>query len=206
MTDDEHTVMMREKILSAAEKAFEVGGYTQTTIDAVAAEAGIAKGSIYNYFHSKRDLFIGVFTRTMDIQRNQTEQLLQQQLSASDKMLAILNDWYSQMSYYKQIGRLFLEFWATAARDDREGEISTTTMRVYDNWRNVLVPIIVEGMESGEFRGDFDPEIAATLIMSIADGVIIHAILDFGIDLNQQLFTAITRAVLAGLGASRPKD
>ena len=52
----------REEILAAAEKVFEANGYAAATIDAVAAAAGVAKGSIYNYFKSKQDLFTQLFS------------------------------------------------------------------------------------------------------------------------------------------------
>lgn len=206
MTNNEHAIKMREKILSAAEKVFEVGGYTQTTMDAVAAGAGIAKGSVYNYFRSKRDLFIGVFIRAMETQRDETEKLLVGQLSASQKLSCILDDWFAKMAYYKRIGGLFLEFWATAARDDQDGEVATTVNRMYGSWREVLVPIIVEGAKSGEFKRQFDPDTAATLIMSIADGITVHTILDPALDVDEELLAAIKRAIMAGLGATGSAD
>ncbi len=206
MTNDDHTVKMREKILSAAERVFEVGGYTQTTIDAVAAEAGIAKGSVYNYFRSKRDLFIGVFVRAMDAQRQESEKLLHDRLSASQKLFGILDQWFAGMPYHRRLGGLFLEFWATAARDEQDGQVAATVNRIYNTWRQVLMPIIVEGVEAGEFKGQFDPEMAATLIMSIADGITVHAILDPALNIDEKLLAAVKRAITAGLNATESAE
>jgi len=47
----------REAILAAALDAFAAGGYHETSLEDVAARAGISKALIYEHFPSKRDLF-----------------------------------------------------------------------------------------------------------------------------------------------------
>lgn len=51
---------VREQLLDAARRQIETGGYTKTTIRSVAAECGIAVGTVYNYFPSK-DMLIASF-------------------------------------------------------------------------------------------------------------------------------------------------
>ncbi len=46
----------REAIMQAALRLFAERGYHATTISAIAQEAGIAKGLVYNYFASKQEL------------------------------------------------------------------------------------------------------------------------------------------------------
>ncbi|WP_427869387.1 TetR/AcrR family transcriptional regulator [Leucobacter luti] len=49
-------ITARDRILSAAAHRFYSGGITATGIDAITAEAGVAKQSLYNNFASKSDL------------------------------------------------------------------------------------------------------------------------------------------------------
>lgn len=51
------------QILSAAAKVFATKGYQRATTREIAAEAGVAEGTIYNYFESKRDLLIAMSSR-----------------------------------------------------------------------------------------------------------------------------------------------
>ncbi len=51
---------MREELLKTARKQIESRGYARTTIRSVAAECGIAVGTVYNYFPSK-DMLIATF-------------------------------------------------------------------------------------------------------------------------------------------------
>jgi len=50
----------REKLLSEAAKLFAQRGYSQTDMAELASRAGVAKGSLYNYFESKQELYVYV--------------------------------------------------------------------------------------------------------------------------------------------------
>jgi len=52
----EHTGKM-EQILEAAIKVFACKGFHNAKIEEIAIEAGIGKGTVYEYFRSKQDLF-----------------------------------------------------------------------------------------------------------------------------------------------------
>src|SRR5258706_6804614 len=48
----------RETILDAALRAFARSGFEATSVDAIAAEASIAKGTVYLYFESKAEIYL----------------------------------------------------------------------------------------------------------------------------------------------------
>ncbi|HZU71530.1 MAG TPA: helix-turn-helix domain-containing protein, partial [Acidimicrobiales bacterium] len=51
----------REHILKAALRCFARRGYHATTVDDIAAEAGVSKGAPYVYFESKEALFRALY-------------------------------------------------------------------------------------------------------------------------------------------------
>src|SRR4030042_2050538 len=53
----------RDKILEAARCRFRRFGYSKTTMEEIAADAGISKGTIYIYFRNKEDIFIELIRR-----------------------------------------------------------------------------------------------------------------------------------------------
>jgi TetR/AcrR family fatty acid metabolism transcriptional regulator len=53
----------RAHILEAAAKTFAAKGFHGTTVKEVAQEAGIATGTIYNYFENKEALLMGIFAQ-----------------------------------------------------------------------------------------------------------------------------------------------
>ncbi|MER7128411.1 TetR/AcrR family transcriptional regulator [Streptosporangium saharense] len=56
----------RQEILTAARSVFTAQGYVGTSMDAVAAEAGASKRTVYQYFADKEELFAGVVLDTVD--------------------------------------------------------------------------------------------------------------------------------------------
>src|SRR5690242_6001385 len=59
----------RNQILDAAQRVFAAQGFHGATVRDVARAAGVADGTIYNYFASKTDLLFGLLNRL-----NQSEQ------------------------------------------------------------------------------------------------------------------------------------
>src|SRR2546422_2175742 len=53
----------REQILGAATRAFARAGFTATSLDDVAAEAGITRVILYRHFESKADMYRAVLDR-----------------------------------------------------------------------------------------------------------------------------------------------
>ena len=50
----------RRAILDAARRVFFSNGFAQTSVDTIAAQAGVSKQTIYNHFGDKRALFVAV--------------------------------------------------------------------------------------------------------------------------------------------------
>ena len=63
------TEARREQVLDAATKVFAERGFHKATIKHIASEAGVADGTIYNYFADKSDLLLGLLDRI-----NETDQ------------------------------------------------------------------------------------------------------------------------------------
>jgi len=54
-----------EIILDAAEQIFKRYGYSKTTMDDIAREAMIGKGTIYYYFNTKEDIFLAIMSKVI---------------------------------------------------------------------------------------------------------------------------------------------
>ncbi len=71
----------RTQILDAAAKVFATKGFHPTTIRDIAKEAGIAEGTIYNYFENKTALLFGILDL---LTRNAQQEAGQIELPATD--------------------------------------------------------------------------------------------------------------------------
>ncbi len=72
---------LREQILEAAEKRLWHYGIKKTTIDEIASDAGVGKGTVYLYFDSKEDVACAIMARYKE------EIIEQQEAVARDRSL-----------------------------------------------------------------------------------------------------------------------
>jgi AcrR family transcriptional regulator len=61
----------REIILATALQVFMEQGYAAASMSTIAARLGGSKGTLYNYFRSKAELFVAVIQNRCDLQQNQ---------------------------------------------------------------------------------------------------------------------------------------
>src|SRR5438128_8509885 len=57
---------IRKRIVTAALNLFQTKGFDATTTKAIARKAGIAEGTVFNYFKSKEDIALHFFEQEVD--------------------------------------------------------------------------------------------------------------------------------------------
>jgi TetR/AcrR family fatty acid metabolism transcriptional regulator len=191
----------RQAILSAAERVFDAHGYAAATMDAVAQHAGTSKGSLYNYFRNKRDLFTQLFAAMLAGDEAAADQLVNEPIPATEKLHRFTDNWFDRLTHFTRVGRLTLEFWATAAREEGRGELSAAFAKMYDRGRRRIEAILTEGIEAGQFRPDIDVSIAGPLILSVFNGIIVQSILDVGAEFDASYLNALKHGLVASLSS-----
>ena len=197
----------RKAILDAAMALFDRQGYASTTVDDVAAAAGLSKGSIYNYFDSKQDIYTQLFNRAVLQDEADVNALVAAPMGAGKKLCAILDYWYQGFAVDLKMGRLTLEFWATAARETRPEPLAENLQAAYGRWIARIGRIIQAGIDSGEVDPPIDPEAHATLFLGLIHGLMLNAILGIGSTVDEKFMASMKRSILVGLGIRQaPND
>lgn len=189
----------REAVLNAAAEVFTEHGYARATIDEVASRAGVAKGSVYTYFKSKRHLFTEVFSHHYPQREAELLVQLRGKSSAADKLQMMFEAWYQHHAQCAQ-SPLTLEFWQSAIHQD-DGMIIDVFRRRYLFWRDLMAEVIAEGIEQGLFRRETDPAVSATILMAIFDGLLVQSMLHVGITLDRTIFDKLVEGILESLTA-----
>jgi TetR/AcrR family transcriptional repressor of mexJK operon len=57
LTSDVRSIRKNRQILDGAREIFLLNGYAEATMEEIAAKAGVSKGTLYNHFASKDDMF-----------------------------------------------------------------------------------------------------------------------------------------------------
>jgi len=193
----------RAQILHAAAGGFAEKGYSNSTVDEIASAAGIAKGSVYNYFSSKQELFTELFTETLKQDEDRADQLIaREDITASEKLSRQMDDWRERFGEFQKIGRLVLEFWMSAAGQE-EGPFVDTFNQIYMQWRQRLTGIFEQGGNEGEFQLQHGPEMAATVMMAIFDGISLQAMLGVGKPLDEDYLSVLKKVILNSVASGK---
>jgi AcrR family transcriptional regulator len=201
MTTEKNLEGRRHDILAAARISFETNGYAATTMDEVAGRAGVSKGSIYNYFSSKHDLFSQLFSDYCTASGADFDRMVSQPIGAAEKLNNMLDNFANLLGQHRRFGSLVLEYWAAATRQLHRNEFSQWFKQTHGQWQQKLAAVIAEGISEREFRDGFDPEIAASIILAIFNGIVIQAILDPSMKIDDPFLTALKRAIVTALAA-----
>ena len=96
----------RNEILQSAEKLFAEVGYHNTSMDMIAEKAEFSKGSLYNYFQNKENLFFSLLQEKLDSFTSKLNQKIEEQVSVEDKLsahIAFYFDYFNQNSEFFKI-------------------------------------------------------------------------------------------------------
>jgi AcrR family transcriptional regulator len=173
----------RNQIVEAAARVFARKGYAGAVVADIAVEACIGKGTVYEYFSSKEDLFFAVF----EWFQNQTGEATTVKIahlggSAADR-LGVLNQ--SLMGLWNQIKDVFvltMEFWAASSSPNMQDRFKAAFKQLYDNYRELVSSLIQDGINSGDFRADIHPEAIAAALVGTWDALFLQAWFDDGFD------------------------
>ncbi len=78
-------------------------GFDAMTMERVAEVAGVAKGSVYNYFPNKQELARFVFTNTIDPLAETIEGIANRDLPALEKLRQILRTWFQYVNEHRGV-------------------------------------------------------------------------------------------------------
>ncbi|WP_066363840.1 TetR/AcrR family transcriptional regulator [Herbidospora mongoliensis] len=92
LTSDRGRLDKRRAIVEAALLVFARVGYAQASLDMIAAEAGVAKPTIYNHLGSKENLFRHVMTETAARANGKTMEVLESFPGDADRLRPGLED------------------------------------------------------------------------------------------------------------------
>lgn len=187
----------RRQILEAASEVFARKGFYEARMEDIAEQTGLSKGTLYLYFESKDDLIIAILDLIFQGEFNQLEKLDYLNLSASEAIRIIINLTLEGFSDMLKLMPVAYEFLALAFRNDVVQQALHEYLRRY---MNILIPIIQNGIDSGEFREGSAEEIAIA-VGAIVEGTILLSVYDKDLVEPEHHIQSGVRYLLEGIRA-----
>ncbi len=176
----------RGKILSSAIDLFAGKGYSNTSMEAVAKAAGIAKGSLYRYFEGKKDLFMLVVDSLVSDFDDYAREYLEERKDYN--VFDTIRDHLVAIYKFQKIFPVHLRvLYNVLYQEDLEfkGEVLAKFGKLTTRYTSLLLQ---HGIARGEVREDIDLEAAAFVIESVVDRFhdgVTQPFLDHGFGLYQ---------------------
>jgi AcrR family transcriptional regulator len=152
----------RGRLLAAAAAEFARAGFERASVDAISLAAGYAKGTIYNYFPSKEDLFLAVVEEA-SAQAAATAPA-PPGASAWERLTAVLAGFCRWAGRQDPLARLLV-------RECLMGTPGLYPRVIGAEWPLTaqLEAIIADGMQNGELRTDVPADLLALAIAGLTD-------------------------------------
>lgn len=152
----------RARLLAAAAQEFARAGFERANVDAISLAAGYAKGTIYNYFPSKEELFLAVVEEASAQAAATTP--APADASAWERLMAVLSGFCSWAEQQDPLARVLV-------RECLMGTPGLYPRVIGAEWPLTaqLEAMITDGIHAGELRGDTSADLLALAIAGLTD-------------------------------------
>ena len=161
----------KKQIINAAISVFAKQGLERGKIADIANEAGIGKGTVYEYFKSKDEIFNAIEHMFVFESVDQIKVLTKSDKSPTEKLEEIVS--YS-LTMHEDMGDTALiiaELWAQHGRGQLHGHKESAFVDMYKDFHNSVLNVLSEGIKVQEFRA-MNKEGVAALLLAFIDGAI----------------------------------
>ncbi|MFQ5989373.1 MAG: TetR/AcrR family transcriptional regulator [Candidatus Methylomirabilales bacterium] len=167
----------RREILEAAMRVFAREGYHRAKMEAVAEEAGIGKGTVYEYFKSKTGLFLALHDHMLA----ELKAFYMKELEGIREPAAMLERFievaFETFRLWEPFFLVFFDYWAEGGRGEQQTLLQTRLREAYAVAREDVAAIIAAGVKDGSFRCE-NPLLAAASILATLDGLVLQWLCD----------------------------
>lgn len=162
----------REAILRAGIKVFARNGYFNAKVSDVAAEAGIADGTVYLYFKSKDEILHSIFDRAMDEFIDEGKRELASITSPAEKLRRIAELHLERLGADRSLAIVFQVELRGSTKHMREFSAAG-----FSDYLDMITKTIRDGQTAGEFRRDIKPIVAAKVLYGALDEMVTNWVL-----------------------------
>ena len=157
----------QEKVMRSAISEFINQGFEKANVGAIAKNAGVAKGSMYQYFENKRELFLFSVRWSMEFLVKKYDKyitLKDKELSVFDFFYQNAKDMWLQMRDERELV-IFIQDVFLGKYNSLSDESMTYMIKLSDEY---LLNLIKAGKSNGSIRKDIDDNILSLFITGVS--------------------------------------
>jgi AcrR family transcriptional regulator len=150
---------IKETIIRNAIELFKQKGYESVTVEEIAFQSGIAKGTFFNYFQKKEHVLLHVAHSYMQL----LGQIVQkhQEGTTKERLLRILHELLTIYMQYSDLLRLTL---VETMKSVTQPTGESTNLSIF---QETISTLIEQAKESGALRSHWDSNLIASVVVSL---------------------------------------
>jgi len=170
------TELRKQIILEAAEKLFLSNGYENTTMDDIANDAEFSKGTLYNYFKSKEELYLAISTKAYEIIIDTTKDFIEKKKPGVDQLKTVGYAYYEFTKKYPGYAHIFhdiavkLPFVAEKSLDTLTS-VEKDYLKKSELYGNLIKGTIINAIKTKTIRSDKDPLLIGFTLFMVTSGI-----------------------------------
>lgn len=171
------TKSKRQQILDASYNIFSRKGFYKTTVDEIIAVADTGKGTVYNYFVNKEQLFYTIVKEKHEPFNNKLKTIYAKELTAAEKVnlmvKAFLEFYDDNIGLWRALMHEIRAMSPDGYSDFDENQVKKYRQIVLDEF-GILEDVLKEGIANGEFKECLTTQasyglLSAVIVMSMQD-------------------------------------
>ncbi len=162
------------EILEAARLVFAAKGYGDATVDDIADKAGIAKGTVYLYFPSKREIFVELIRKGFLDLHSRTVKNMDAAETTADKLRAFISTRMDFSDSSREFFQLYYSEYSNLLATP--SKLSPEFQDLYDQQAKLMEETLARGVRRGEVK-KMNTAAIARLVYDTTRGAIAQRIL-----------------------------
>lgn len=183
----------REKILQISLKLFSEKGYEKVTVDEIVKKSGTSKGSFYQHFSAKSDIFLVRFIEVDDYYR-EVFRSFPVDMDATEKLFIFIRKLMRFLEV--EMGKDLMKVIYSSALDSKEHTYFLNSNR---SLFKIIRSLIEEAKEQNDIGTDQSVNKISQLIIQSLMGIIYHWGLNNSEQSLESLSIPLTKTIINGL-------
>jgi AcrR family transcriptional regulator len=197
----------RSELVAAARHVFGAHGFETATMEAIARQADVAKGTVYLYYRSKRDIYEATLRACME----ELEALVGERVEAAGSLQAAIAAFVAaRVEYFQKhqdFFRMYVDEIGSRVRAPRRRQTATASNlsgAMIDRQTRLLERLITAAVERREIR-EVDPAATALALFDITRGLVARHLFSRERSDTARDVAFLTDLIWTGLRPSRRK-
>jgi AcrR family transcriptional regulator len=183
------------RILHSAVECFSKNGFDRTRMDEISLSADVSKGTLYNYFNSKEELFHALCDDSLELLKIQLNTLF---TSSKNDLISNAELFYENFQKIQKEGTA-LVFFEALSESTRNPNLKKILIKHRLNIFKVVENYLQLQIDKGFLKEDSNLEYLAAGLVSLFDGITAGSLLGIPEDFNKKIWAVTIRTILSKL-------